>query len=45
MSKNTSTIDISNGNNVNILSPIIKNNYNDDDDEEDDIDPNHLIQV
>jgi hypothetical protein len=42
MSENTSTIDIDSGSNVNILSPIVENNY---DDEEDDIGPDHLSKM
>jgi hypothetical protein len=42
ISENTSTVDIDSGSNVNILSPIIENNYDDNDDEENDISLDHL---
>jgi hypothetical protein len=43
ISKNTSTVNIGGGSNVNILSPIIENIYDDNDDEKNDIDSDHLI--
>jgi hypothetical protein len=42
MSENTSTIDIGSDSNVNVSTPIVKNNYDDNDDKEDDIGPDHL---
>jgi hypothetical protein len=42
ISENTSTVDIDSGSNVNILSPIIENNYDDNDNEENDISLDHL---
>jgi hypothetical protein len=42
ISEYTSTIDIDNSSNVNILSHVIENNYDDNDDEENDIGPDYL---
>jgi hypothetical protein len=42
ISENISTVDIDSGSNINILSPVIENNYDDNDDEENDIGPDHL---
>jgi hypothetical protein len=42
ISENTSIIDIDSGTNINILSYIIENNYDDNDDEENDISLDHL---
>jgi hypothetical protein len=42
ISENTSTVDIHSGSNVNILSPIIENNYDNNDDKKNDISPDHL---
>jgi hypothetical protein len=42
ISKNTSTADIDNDSNVDILSLVIENNYDDNDDEKNDIIPDHL---
>jgi hypothetical protein len=42
INENTSTVDIGSGSNVNILSHVIENNYDDNDNKKNDIDQGHL---
>jgi hypothetical protein len=45
ISKNTSIVDIDSDSNINILSPIIENNYDDNDDEKNNIDLDYLTRL